>query len=249
MEKITTTFDPSKFPYSTKNDELKKEIDSIIENQKIPLEKRINTPAAKALYEQGLKLHEKLIATMGSKNWAPKDNEPNLTSATMKGEDGFLCVKCTSTVRGSPIEVLAYTGLDKYKEDYDKSFLSGKDIEVFGSDMRILNWIFKGKLMVSNRDFVMLSHRIFKPDGSIYVAFGSIEDSRAPAAKDPVRAKNIISGFEMKPKGTTRCEITYITQIDLAGSIPQMLQNQIAKGQAEKTKLISESFDKRFGKK
>lgn len=42
--------------------------------------------------------------------------------------------------------------------------------------------------------------------------------------------------------------MTYVTQVDMAGSIPQMLQNSVAKNQSEKCHLLAQGFVKRFGK-
>ncbi len=250
MEKATTTFDATKFPYTKTSPELKAMIDKIIAEQSIPIQSRIDSlsPAGHALYEKALALQTKLIQTIENPGWSVKDKEANFVSYTMKGEEGFLCVKSVAIIPATPIELLAYIKMDQYKTDYDKNYLSGKEIESFPANMRIMHFIFKGNFFVSNRDFVMLQYTTYEPDGTIKVAIGSIEDPRVPPAKDPVRARTLIGGFLIKPAGEGKSELTYVTQVDLAGSIPQMLQNTVAKGQSQKALMIADNFAKRFPK-
>ena len=192
MEK-TTGFKLEKFPYNTKNEELKKSIDAVIAVQATSLEARIAALSeyGKELYKKGLTFHEKLTKTITSPDWAELDTTKEYSSYSMKGEGGFICVKSVAVLACTPIEVLAYIKMEQYKQDYDESYIGGKEIEVYPANMRLALWNFKGKLFVSNRDFVLLQHSIFNEDGSINVAVSSVEDPRAPPT-DNVRGRILV---------------------------------------------------------
>jgi hypothetical protein len=82
--------------------------------------------------------------------------------------------------------------------------------------------VFWGKVKtpwpISPRDMSATLLREFNDDES-YIVMVSVEDDRIPEVSGNVRANLMISGWRMY-KTETGVGVTYVTQIDLAGSIP-----------------------------
>ena len=192
---MEAAFDKSKFPYNTPNHDLKKEVEEILVKQEVPLKGRVDAlkPEERALYDKGLKLQEKLKEVISNPKWEIKDNETDYTSYAMEGEGGFMCIKSMSVVQGTPIEVYCFLTKEEYKTEYDEQYLKGETVQIYPANFKVTHATFKGKLFVSNRDFVLLTHVQYMPDGAIHVATSSIEDARVPKVSDPVRANTIVS--------------------------------------------------------
>lgn len=71
---------------------------------------------------------------------------------------------------------------------------------------------------ISPRDMAAVSLREIS-ENECYVVMSSVEDASIPAVSGCVRANLIISGWKIT-KTDAGIHITYITQVDLAGSIP-----------------------------
>eukprot|EP00831_Metopus_contortus_P040749 TRINITY_DN31931_c0_g1_i1.p2 TRINITY_DN31931_c0_g1~~TRINITY_DN31931_c0_g1_i1.p2 ORF type:complete len:134 (+),score=17.33 TRINITY_DN31931_c0_g1_i1:63-464(+) len=107
---------------------------------------------------------------------------------------------------------------------------------------------FKGKLFVSNRDFLMIEHMIMdKKTGAIRIAVTTVEDPRAPPVKGVVRAKVFVSGYHINPLPGNKCQIIFAGQFDMAGSLPTFVQNMVNKRQGRKSRMICKAFANRFG--
>lgn len=89
---------------------------------------------------------------------------------------------------------------------------------------------FKGMMFVQSRDFVFVSQKLKYPNGKIIVGASTVEHPKCPPIKTSVRAEIEIAGwiFEPQDKGSW---VTYITQTDLKGSIPQSIVNTATKDQ------------------
>ncbi len=187
-------FKAEKFPFKTTNAELRTAITNIITPQSTPIAARIAalSETGKALYKKGLEAHEIMQKMVASTGWEQREKAADHSSYTMKGEGGFMCVKSVAIIPATPMEVLGYLFMEKYKCDYDLNYLSGKDIEVFPANLRLSHWIFKGKMFVSNRDFSVVQYTIYNADGSINLAAVSVEDPRIPAGKDAVRGRVMV---------------------------------------------------------
>lgn len=78
---------------------------------------------------------------------------------------------------------------------------------------------------VSPRDFVGIALRDFDDD-ECYVSMSSIVDDAVPPVSGCVRGNLMISGWKIK-KTENGLALTYITQVDLAGSIPSSFLKSI----------------------
>jgi len=124
-----------------------------------------------------------------------------------------------------------------------------KTIEEYPVNMKLAVQAFRGKLLVSSRDFLFLAQSILFPDGTIKLAVISVEDKRAPPAKPHVRGRVIIAGWILKPTKDGKTEATYITMADLAGSIPGFMQSMAAKKQTSIVQCFNDAYIKRYGGK
>lgn len=87
------------------------------------------------------------------------------------------------------------------------------------SRLESLFWVkVKTPWPISPRDMCATSFRQITQD-ECYVVMNSVEDESIPAVSGNVRANLIISGWKLI-KTDTGIDVTYITQVDLAGSIP-----------------------------
>eukprot|EP00830_Metopus_es_P013332 TRINITY_DN3227_c0_g1_i1.p2 TRINITY_DN3227_c0_g1~~TRINITY_DN3227_c0_g1_i1.p2 ORF type:complete len:292 (+),score=68.36 TRINITY_DN3227_c0_g1_i1:561-1436(+) len=251
LVRMKAGFDATKFPVIKKNAELLERIKTIYKDNEEPQEARLAkmNPLGKELLKKAMDYHSKLDEILASPKWSEHSKDASYTGYTMKGEEGFLCIRSAGVVPFTPIEALAYIQMDGHKQEYDEMYESTVSVEDFPDNLRVLVQKFKGKMFASPRDFLFLSHSILNPaDGSIHITAGSVEDSRAPPTKSHVRGRLIIGGWVLKPVEGNKTLINYVTMVDLAGSLPTFIQNMAAKNQASLVKTFSLAFQKRFGK-
>eukprot|EP00826_Nyctotherus_ovalis_P058306 TRINITY_DN79_c0_g2_i3.p1 TRINITY_DN79_c0_g2~~TRINITY_DN79_c0_g2_i3.p1 ORF type:complete len:253 (+),score=12.60 TRINITY_DN79_c0_g2_i3:119-877(+) len=178
-----------RFPFSVTNLEFRNKIEEILSLQANPLENRLKglKPAARTLYDKGIELQNKLQDMVNNSEWEVKSNDLEYTSYTMKDNSHLLYIKSIAIVPATPIEVYTYLQLDQYTKEHDYYYLGGKTIEEYSVNIKTRHWTFSTGMFAARRDFVLLQHTQYNPDGSIHVAFGSIEDPRLPPTMIPVR--------------------------------------------------------------
>lgn len=64
----------------------------------------------------------------------------------------------------------------------------------------LVNTIFKGRFMVGGRDFICVASHVKRADGTIMLAFKSVEHPDYPPVKKYVRGIAYIVGWIVKPK-------------------------------------------------
>ncbi len=83
--------------------------------------------------------------------------------------------------------------MDKYKGEYDKMYMDTTEVEAYTDNMRLLVQRYRGKLLVSHRDFTFLAKTQLNPaDGTAAVVCQSVVDPRLPPAKGYVRGSIIV---------------------------------------------------------
>ncbi|KAI9269621.1 hypothetical protein EDC94DRAFT_599423 [Helicostylum pulchrum] len=101
-----------------------------------------------------------------------------------------------------------------WDEKFDTS-----EIKIMYSRLESLFWVkVKTPWPISARDMCATSLRQITED-ECYVVMASVEDAAVPPVSGNVRANLIISGWKIT-KTDTGIDLIYITQVDLAGSIP-----------------------------
>lgn len=124
--------------------------------------------------------------------------------------------------------------------------MEGKIIEEYPNAMILITESYRGKMLVSSRDFCFVDQKIYEPDGTIFLPAISVEDARVPPAKPHVRGRLIIAGWILRPAEGGKTNATYMTTTDLAGSVPGFIQTMAAKGQTSLVKNVAKAFTKRY---
>jgi hypothetical protein len=90
---------------------------------------------------------------------------------------------------------------------------------------------YKGIWPVSNRDFVNVSVHLKESDSKIYIGTKACNFPH-PEVKGVVRGEVFIGGYIMDKIDETHTKVTYISDADLKGSIPNLIKNTLSEKQA-----------------
>jgi len=85
---------------------------------------------------------------------------------------------------------------------------------------------------VSKRDFVSLGVDVQEGETKVYIGIKAT-DYEHPPVKGVVRGEIYIGGYIIEKISEDKSKVTYISCVDLKGSIPQMVQNQLSANQGE----------------
>ncbi|KAI7877166.1 Bet v1-like protein [Lichtheimia hyalospora FSU 10163] len=129
------------------------------------------------------------------------------------------------TDKYTPREVATVATNPGCRKIWDEKYEVSEVKEMF-THLESLFWVkLKAPWPVSPRDFVGIALRDFDED-VCYVSMSSVEDPVAPPVSGCVRGTLLISGWKVyKTEGGIG--ITYITQVDMAGSIPSSFLKNI----------------------
>ena len=86
---------------------------------------------------------------------------------------------------------------------------------------------YKGIWPVSNRDFVSVGIIIKESDNKVYIGTKACNYPH-PEVKGVVRGEVYIGGYIIEKVDENHTKVTYISDADLKGNIPQMVQNQLS---------------------
>ncbi|CAO3652916.1 unnamed protein product [Cunninghamella blakesleeana] len=118
----------------------------------------------------------------------------------------------------TPQQVATVASLPGCRAIWDEKFHSSEVKEMF-TKLESLFWVrLKTPWPISNRDFVGCNLRDYDED-VCYVSMASVEDANVPEVSGCVRGNLICSGWKLQ-KVNEGIQITYVTQVDLSGSIP-----------------------------
>ena len=189
MESVVV--DEKNFPYTTKDPEILGIIKDIFEKEKVPMADRVAklTGAGAEYNKKVMEVYQKLIDLDKDTKWEQYFKEDNFSGYTMKGEEGCLAIRSVGIIPCTPIEVISFLGLQKYKNEYDEIFIEGKAVEEYATGMKLVVESFRGKMLVSSRDFCFAGQTVYHSDGSIIYPVISVEDPRVPPIKPHVRAR------------------------------------------------------------
>ncbi|XP_071847089.1 uncharacterized protein [Apostichopus japonicus] len=105
--------------------------------------------------------------------------------------------------------------------------LEGKEVYMLNPNNDISYYAVKCPSPLKNRDFIMQRTWLVTP--TEYVIFNhSIYHSEFPPRKGLIRGESMLTGYLMRPKGKTSCELTYVTQMDPKGTVPMWAVNKVA---------------------
>ncbi len=130
--------------------------------------------------------------------------------------------------RGCPR--LAQLMSEGLKSSWDKMWNMTETVEALSPTTSIIRDEYKPLWPTGARDFVLLREVEEQADGAWAVGACSVTDPRAPEKKGLVRAECLIGGFVLRPDPSSPNStlMSYITAVDLKGSIPEFIINQVA---------------------
>ncbi|KAI8990137.1 hypothetical protein BDB01DRAFT_780138 [Pilobolus umbonatus] len=144
------------------------------------------------------------------------------------GDSPFVYVRGETLLEGheyTPREVLSVATLPGCRKVWDEKFDTSEIIEMVDKH-EALSWV---KLRIpwplTARDMCAVSLRDVSAD-ECYVVMTSVEDERVPHKSGCVRANLFISGWKVQ-KVEEGIKLSYITQVDFAGSIPTSFVNSV----------------------
>lgn len=98
------------------------------------------------------------------------------------------------------------------------------------SDTTFINYCrFKGIGPVADRDFVLVDSMMMAEDGSLLVDATSSIDYPHPLPEGVVRGWTFIAGFVVERRDEKTCRVTYLSDADVKGDIPDFVKNQVSK--------------------
>merc|ERR1712032_523912 len=126
-----------------------------------------------------------------------EDESMGFKSFYYEEESGLRSVKSIITIDRNVEYLCEYiSDLDKM-ENYDPMFDYGKTLRVIDDRSSIRYLKYKGKFMISSRDFV-IGGRIIKKENEIILLLANYQSEKYPKNKDFVRADMKIAGFVLK---------------------------------------------------
>jgi len=157
--------------------------------------------------------------------------EPNLKVWDQVSEGVAInIVKLTALFKGIDAEVLYDTLHDPdYRKDWDENMIEGYNIVQLDPCNDIGYYSAKAPMPVSNRDFVNQRSWTVSDDSKEFIIMNhSVVHPNAPEKKGFVRAWSIMTGYLVRVV-EGGCTLTYLTQTDPKGWIPNWLTNTVTK--------------------
>lgn len=100
------------------------------------------------------------------------------------------------------------------------------------SDSTFINYCrFKGIGPVSDRDFVILENYELSEDKTRFVDASKSIEHQYPLPKGVVRGWVYIAGYIVEQTSEKTCRVTYISDTDVRGMIPDFVKKMAAKNQ------------------
>ena len=182
-----------------------------------------------------------------SKGWIKLKEGKGFGSYYMDGDGALINIKSVGIFPFNAMEMAAIIADNEYKKKYDKLFKDYKLIDINPLKFMTYHLMFHGKFPAKQRDFAcVMTTEYDAVTKSFMLAVTSIQDERIPKNSDYERGYVTFAFYEATPEGSDSCKLTYISNVDLAGSIPKFIANWASKKQAS---LAENIFNNKFGKK
>lgn len=157
-------------------------------------------------------------------------------------------IKGIGAIPFKPEEIKEFLWDGEETKKYDKDREEGKTVEEFPLDVEVGYASYKGKMLVSGRDFVYSMAIVRHEDGSMVIASTATEHEAVPVTKKKVRAHTTVAGWLLKPT-EAGSDCVYVSHTNFKGSLPKMITNSVAKSQGFKIATIRDAMFAKFGKK
>ena len=150
----------------------------------------------------------------------------------------------------------------EFKRRTDAQYHSGHVLLSLNPQTNIVYWRFHGKVGVSGRDFVNLTHWRIEPDGTLLHVAWSVPHPESPHPEGIVRANCMIGGWIIRPRFSSKsgnsdpfaqteegCDVTFLMRSDFMGSIPGFIVRQVAAQQGMLVAVTRDQMATDFGPK
>ena len=179
--------------------------------------------------EQCLDSHTRVKNMVYSKEgWEPFHEAENVTILRKVDPSSPLQqVKGMGRIEAPPRAIAEIVRDIGRKHEYDGMLDSAHVVETLDEHTMLNYSAFKRKWPTTARDFLTLQYEQEYPDGTIILAFFSVDDDACPVKKSHVRASVEIGAWILSPVegNPMACDAIYAAQVDLGGSLPTSLVN------------------------
>lgn len=120
-----------------------------------------------------------------------------------------------------------------YRRVWDENMIEGHEFESLDDNNDVGYYSVNCPAPLTNRDFV--NQRSWRVKDNTYVIKNhSVNYPKCPPKKGFIRARSIRTGYYVLALEGGGCQLTYLTQGDIKGSIPSMITNLVTKKLAPK---------------
>ena len=208
----------------------------------------ITDETIKAQAVKAKELGEELITFAAVDDWVKYDENEGITVYTKKSETGLNCVKGEGVMNFNANVIQEFVFRSETKPLCDSGCEESTALEHFGDDVKIEYLRYKGKLLVSGRDFVNIAVKYTDSEGRIIISAYSIPYEAKPEQSGYVRGEIKKAGWIITPDkdNEDKSFVQYVTEIDFAGSIPTVLVNSINTKQGFFLVRLAEELKKEY---
>mmetsp|Transcript_5231 Transcript_5231/g.4416 ORF Transcript_5231/g.4416 Transcript_5231/m.4416 type:complete len:218 (+) Transcript_5231:28-681(+) len=181
-------------------------------------------------------------------DWVKYDEKDGITVYTKKSESGLNCVKGEGVLNFNANVIEDFAFRSETKTLCDDGCEESTSLETFGDDTKFEYLKYKGKLLVSGRDFVNVSHKYTDSEGRIIISAYSIPYADKPEQDGIVRGDIKRAGWVITPDkdNEDKSFVQYVTEIDFAGSLPTTLVNSVNTKQGFFLVRLAEELKKEY---
>lgn len=150
-----------------------------------------------------------------------------------KGDVSVNCIKGTGIIRAPPQFVFRIVRNTENNSKLDDMLKETRLVDRVTPTTVLVHLLFKAVWPTTPRDFTVISTAGRYDDETFIEAGISVVDPRIPEEKGYVRGNIICGGYVIKvcPGMPEQCEVTYVSQAELKGSIPNFAVNKVTESQ------------------
>ena len=209
---------------------------------------QITDETKKAQAQEAKKRGPDLVKFANNDGWTKYEEKEGVTVYTMKSESGLNCIKGEAVLDFNANVVEEFVFRPETKPRCDDGCEESTAIESFGDDIKFEYLRYKGKLLVSGRDFVVCTHKFTDEEGRIIISTYSVQHADKPDQDGYVRGDIKMAGWVIVPEKDSedKCKVQYVTEIDFSGSLPTALVNQVNTKQGFYVLKVAEALKQEY---
>ena len=183
--------------------------------------------------------------------WIAVSNTNNLLvmkKPSKKGESTVNCIKGSGIINAPPEFVFRILRNQENNCILDDLLKETRIIDRMTSCSVLVHLIYKAVLPTAPRDFTAISTAGQYDETTLVEAGISVVDERIPEMKGYVRGNIICGGYVVKtcPGNPEQCQVTYVSQAELKGSIPTFAVNKVTESQPQCISRLRTLAEKRY---